>query len=161
MDFERLSSNIISLIDEVLKNKNLVNYIGFDGDNPSSQSISAKSIAPKGEKERILPYPFDTSFNEDVRTQLHIYYPNLAFQNNGHASQVVVFMDIVVHKSIWLLTDKGKKLIRPYQIAKFIVDTFKDRNIPNVGKIHFLEGAHTVINNQFEGFRLVATFTEF
>ncbi|MCR8994650.1 hypothetical protein [Brevibacillus laterosporus] len=161
MDFERLSSNIISLIDEVLKNKNLVNYIGFDGDNPSVQSISPKSIAPKGEKERILPYPFDASFSEDIRTQLHIYYPNLVFQNNGHASQVVVFMDIVVHKSIWLLTDKDKKLIRPYQIAKYLVDTFKDKDILNIGKIHFVEGVHTVINNQFEGFRLVATFTEF
>lgn len=161
MDFERLSSNIVVAIDQVLKNQNLVNYIGWNGNDPSLQSVVPSSIAPKATNERIFPYPFDTSYKEDVRTQLHIYYPSLVFQNNGKASQVVMLFDIVVHKSIWLLTDNGKKVIRPYQIAKYIVDTFKDKRIDGLGEIHFLQGSHTVINEQFEGFRLVARFTEF
>lgn len=161
MNFERLSSNLIAIIGEVLKNKNLVNLIGWNGDNPYSQAIIPSSIAPKGQNERVLPYPFDITYKEDVRTQLHIYYPSLTFLNNGQASQVFMMFDIVVHKSIWLVTDNGTRLIRPYQIAKHIVDIFKDKKITGVGEIHFLEGAHTVVNEQFEGFRLVAKFTEF
>jgi hypothetical protein len=161
MNFERLSSNIIVVINEILKNQNLVNYIGWTSDNPSSQSIVPSSIAPKAPNERIFPYPFDTNYKGDVRTQLHIYYPSFTFENNGKASQVVMLFDIVVHKSIWLVTDNGKKLIRPYQIAKLLVDTFKDKHIDGLGEIHFIQGSHTIINDQFEGFRLVARFTEF
>jgi hypothetical protein len=161
MDFERLSSNIIAIIQEMLKNQILVNYIGYDGDNPESQNIPPTSIAPKGSNERILPYPFDVNFRGQVRSQVHIYYPRLSFKNNSHANQTIVFFDVIVHKSIWLVVDKGRKLIRPYQIVNHIVKTFKDKHIQGLGKIHFLEGNHVVVNEEFEGFRLVASITDF
>lgn len=161
MDFERLSSNNVALISELLKNQSLVNYIGHTGDNPNSVNISPASIAPNGAKERIFAYPFDTEYNDDVRTQLHIYYPSFELQNNGYANNVVVAFDIVVHKKIWLVSDNGEKIIRPYQIIKYIMDSLKGKDIPKLGKIHFLEGMHTTINEQFNGIRLIATFTEF
>lgn len=161
MNFGRLSSNIIAVIDEVLRNQTLVNYLGWNGDNPSAQTISPVSIAPRGVSERIFPYPFDTTFKDDVRTQLHIYYPNLAFENNGHAGVALILFDIVVHKDIWLLIDEGKKVIRPYEIARLILDAFKDKNVEGLGELHFVKADHTVVNEQFEGFRLVATTTEF
>lgn len=161
MNFEKLSENIITIIGEVLKDKKLINYIGWNGDNPSQQSIDPLAIAPKGASERIFPYPFDVNFKEDIRTELHIYYPNLKFESNGHAGRTVVLFDIVVHKSVWLLTDNGKKIIRPYEIANLILNIFKDKNIKNLGKLHFVEADHTVVNEEFEGFRLIATATEF
>jgi hypothetical protein len=162
MNFDRLSSNIIVIIGEVLKNQTLVNYIGANGDNPTTDYvISPATIAPKGVNERIFPFPFDIAFKDDVRSQLHIYYPNLTFENNGKAGRAIILFDIVVHKGIWLLKDEGKNVIRPYQIAKLILDTFKDKNIVGLGQIYFVKADHTVINEQFEGFRLVATTTEF
>jgi hypothetical protein len=161
MDFERLSSNLVAIIDEILKNQKLVNYIGYDGNDPESKTISPQSIAPKGINERIFPYPFDVNFRDSVRTQLHIYYPHFTFENNSNASRVAIVFDIVVNKSIWLVSDGGRKLIRPYQIAKYIIDTFRDKHIDKVGKIHFIEGSHTIINDEFDGLRLVAQFTEF
>jgi hypothetical protein len=161
MDFVRLSNNIITIINEMLKNQILVNYIGHDGDNPESQNIQPKSIAPKGSNERILPYPFDTNFKGTVRSQVHIYYPNLSFENNGYANKTVVFFDVMVHKNIWLVTDNNRKLIRPYQIVGHIIETFKDKHINNLGKLHFLEGNHVVANEEFEGFRLIASITDF
>ncbi|OME53982.1 hypothetical protein BSK59_15485 [Paenibacillus odorifer] len=161
MNFGRLSSNIIAVIEEVLRSQTLVNYLGWNRDNPSVQVINPISIAPRGESERIFPYPFDTTFKDDVRTQLHIYYPNLAFENNGHAGVAVILFDIVVHKDIWLLTDNEKKVIRPYEIARLILDAFKDKNVEGLGELHFVKADHTVVNEQFEGFRLVATTTEF
>ncbi|MGG4105151.1 hypothetical protein AAXB25_14640 [Paenibacillus lautus] len=161
MNFERLSSNIIAVIGEVLKNQTLCNYIGWNGDNPSTQNVAPSVIAPKGSGERVSPYPFDVTFKEDVRTQLHIYYPKLVFKNNGHAGMAVILFDIVVHKDIWLVMDDGKKIIRPYQIAQLILETFKDKNVEGLGEIHFMEAEHTVVNENFEGFRIVATTTEF
>lgn len=161
MNFDRLSPNIISIINEVLKNQALINYLGFNGDNPSTTMISPSSIAPKGVNQRIFPHPFDTTFKDDVRSQLHIYYPDLLFENNGQAGVAFVLFDIVVHKSIWLVTDSGEKIIRPYQIAKLILDSFKDKHVRGVGKMHFVKAEHTVINDQFEGFRIVARMIEF
>jgi hypothetical protein len=161
MNFERLSSNVITIIAEVLKNQKLVNYLGWNGDHPSAKSIVPSTIAPKGANERILPYPFDTSYKADVRSQLHIYYPSMVFENNGNAGVALVVFDIVVHKSIWLLTDADKRVIRPYQVANFIMQSFKGKSIEGLGELHFIKADHTVINEQFEGFRLVARITEF
>lgn len=161
MNFNRLSSNIITIIGEVLKNQDLVNCIGWSGDDPSNQAINPSDIAPRGKGERIFPYPFDVSFKDDIRTQLHVYYPNLSFENNGHAGRAVILFDIVVHKDIWLMMDRGEKVIRPYEIARLILDAFKDKNVEGLGEIHFVSADHTVVNEQFEGFRLVATSTEF
>jgi hypothetical protein len=161
MDLTRMSSNLIDIIDEVLKNQELVNLIGSNGNLPVSTPVDPKSIAPKGVNERILPYPFDIEYEDDVRTQLHIYYPSFKFTSNGHANEIILIFDIVVHKDIWLMMDNSKKVIRPYQIANQIVTSMKDKRIGHLGKIHFIDGSHTLINKEFEGVRLVAKFTEF
>lgn len=164
MNFQRLSSNLIDIIDEILKNQELVNLIGYNKNFPILEPdtpINPKDIAPYGSKQRIFPYPFDVEYDEDIRSQLHIYYPNFTFVNNSKASEVIVIFDIVVHKKIWLMLDNGNKVVRPYQIVKKILEIFKDKRIGNLGKIHFIEGSHTVINREFEGIRLVAKFTEF
>jgi hypothetical protein len=59
------------------------------------------------------------------------------------------------------MMDNSKKVIRPYQIANQIVTSMKDKRIGHLGKIHFIDGSHTLINKEFEGVRLVAKFTEF
>lgn len=164
MDLTRMSSNLIDIIEEVLKNQELVNLIGYNGNFPilpPNVPVVPKDIAPKGSKERIFPYPFNVDYKADVRTQLHIYYPSFRFKNNGHANEIILIFDVVVHKSIWLMQDNNKKVIRPYQICKQIVDTFKDKKVGQLGEIHFVDGSHTLINSDFEGVRLVAKFTEF
>jgi hypothetical protein len=164
MDLTRLSSNLINIIDEVLKNRELVNLIGYNGNFPilpPNTPIDPKDIAPKGINEKIFPYPFDIAYEGDVSTQLHIYYPNFQFKNNGYANEIILIFDVVVHKSIWLMMDNSKKVIRPYQIVNQLVNTFKGKRIGQLGEIHFIDGSHTLINSQFEGIRLVAKFTEF
>lgn len=158
---EKFSSNIINIIDEILKNQEICNLVGQDGNIPVATPVLAKDIAPKGVKERIFAYPFDTNFTEDTRSQLHIYYPSFSFENNGHATEIVIIFDVVVHKNIWLMTDNKKKVIRAYEIVRNIVSSMNGKNIDGVGKIHFVEGAHTIVNSEFEGVRLVAKLTEF
>jgi hypothetical protein len=161
MDFERLSSNLIAIVDEVLRNQDVVNYIGYDSNEPESQSINPVSIAPYGEDERIFVYPFDVNYKGDIRTQLHVYYPEFELVNNANVGRIHVLFDIVCHRNIWLVMDKDRKLIRPYQIVKCLTDSFRGRIVPNLGKIHFKDGSHVAVNSEFECIRLVATITEF
>lgn len=158
---DKFSSNIIDLIDEILKNQEICNLIGQEGNIPVSKPVLAKDIAPYGVKERVYAYPFDIDFTDDVRSQLHVYYPSFSFENNGHVAEIIVIFDIVVHKKIWLMMDNKKKVIRAYEVAKNIVSSMGDKRIGNIGKIHFIEGSHTIINSEFEGVRLVAKITEF
>lgn len=164
MNLERLSSNLIDIIDAVLSNQELVNLIGHNGNFPiklPDKPVNAIDIAPNGKNERVFAYPFDTSYKEDIRTQLHIYYPNFVFKNNNNVSQVIVIFDIVVHKKIWLMMDNKKKVIRPYQIVNQLFKTFNKKRIGQLGELHFVEGSHLIVNSEFEGIRLVAQFTEF
>lgn len=161
MDFERLSDNIISIINEMLKNQSLVNYIGYNGNDPDSQTINPATIAPNGVQQKIFPNPFNANYVGDVRSQVHVYYPQFTFINNGHANKVMLAVDICVHKDIWLMKNGSKKLVRPYQIAKLIIETLGNRHIPSVGKLHFSNGEHSIINEEFEAIRLFASFTEF
>ncbi len=164
MNLERLSSNLIDIIDEVLKNQELVNLIGHNGNFPivaPNNPVRPSDIAPFGSNQKIFPHPFDVEYKEDVRTQLHIYYPEFIFVNNGHANEVAIIFDIVVNKKIWLMMDNGKKVVRPYQIVNQIVKSFRKKRIGGLGEIHFSNGVHTIINSDFNGIRLVAKFTEF
>lgn len=167
MNLERLSSNLIDIINEISKNQELVNLIGHNGNFPITSPftpVKFADIAPYGKNQKIFPYPFNTKIKEDevsVKTQLHIYYPNFTFENNNNVTQVIVIFDIVVHKNIWLMLDNGKKVVRPYQIVNQLYKTFNKKTIGGLGKIHFIDGSHVIINNEFEGIRLVASFTEF
>lgn len=161
MNFERLSTNVIDIINEILKNQKLVNYIGSNHNFPCPQTVDPKTIAPKGNDERIIPYPFDTTFDSEVKTQLHVYYPNIDVVNNGNVGRVAINFDVVVHKDIWLMLESGNKTIRPYQIVNQIVNTFKGKKIGGLGEMHFLNCSHLIVNSKFEGLRLVATCTEF
>lgn len=155
------SSHIIDLIDEILKNQELCNLIGQNGNLPVKVPVDPKSISPMGEKERIYAYPFDIDFTDDVRSQLHIYYPSFSFENNANVADISVVFDIVVHKKIWLMMDNKRKVIRAYEIARNIVGSMANKRIGSIGKIHFSEGMHTIINSEFEGVRLVARITDF
>lgn len=161
MELNRLSSNLISIIDELLRNQELVNLVANIGNNPLQTNVNPNSIAPRAKNERVIPYPFDVEFKSDVRSQVHIYYPFVTMDNNANVGKVGLVFDIVVHKDIWLYSENGKKLVRPYEIISQIFKTFNKRDIPNLGKIHFLDMVHIVVNENFEGIRLTARFTEF
>lgn len=157
----RFSTNVVEIINSCLKNQKLVNYLGFDQNNPEQATIVPSTIAPKGLDERFFVYPFSVNFTGKVRSQLHIYYPDFKFVNNTNAVQSTVFFDIVVHKSIWLVQQGTEKMVRPLQIADAIFETFNDKLIKSVGKMHFLEGHQIVVNEEYSCIRLVATITDF
>jgi hypothetical protein len=163
---ELLSTNIVQIIERCANSTNLAKLLYYnDSVNPmSNEVVPANVIAPFGSKERILPYPFDIRFKDEQRSQLHIYYPDLKFVNNAQVETGIVWFDIIVHKRLWLYSQDGKKLVRPYEIASEVTKLF-DGTIPNtkstVGNLDFLALGHVSVNEEFDAVRLEAKMTTF
>ena len=151
MKLQSLSKDLIGLIGNLLDNQRLAKMLFYTDAKPISQpSINPVILAPFSKSERILPYPFDIEFTEEIRSQLHIYFPRLEFINNEIVENILVYFDIVVHKSIWtILSENNEKIIRPYEIAKEVIYELKDI-------CSFNEMSHLAVNEEFQALRIEA-----
>lgn len=164
-----MSQKLIIIVDELLSNQNIVNLVGLNENFPTRTNVNPKDIAPMGKRERITVTPFDSDFVEDVRSEIRVYYPEFAFENNNQVNDAIIAIDIIVHKNIWLMEANGEKVIRPYHIASEIFDhfqakereKFKEDNIKKLGKLMFLEGRYVLINKEFDCLRLFARTLDF
>jgi hypothetical protein len=165
MKLELLSPNLVQIIDRCVKCENLGKLLYYNTQNPLTNiPVNPSVIAPFGSSERILPYPFDITFKDEERSQIHIYYPDITFINNANVEQASVWFDIVVHKKLWLYMQDNVKYVRPYEIASLITYLF-DGTIPNtkstVGELNFSGMGHVVVNEEFNALRLEAKMTTF
>jgi hypothetical protein len=165
MKLDLLSPNLVKIIDNCLRSEDLGKLLLYSTQDPlSNPPVDPSIIAPFGEYERILPYPFDVNYKDEERSQLHIYYPSMEFVNNENVEETHVFFDIVVHKRLWLYMQDGEKLVRPYDIASQVVSLFDGTiptNLDTVGKLNFLGMRHVVVNEEFDALRLQALMTTF
>jgi len=144
-----LSSDLVGLIGELLDNQQLGKLLYYTQSDPLNQpNINLVDLAPFGKTERILPHPFDIDYTADVRSQLHIYFPRMEFRNNQILEDIMIFFDVVVHKSIWTVRDEaGNKVIRPYEIARLLIHELKDI-------CQFFEMTHIAVNEEFQCIRI-------
>lgn len=146
-----LSDDLVNLMGKLLANQSLGKLVYYTVPNPLNQAnLILSDLAPFGKYERILPHPFDIDYTADIRSQIHIYFPRLEFINNQIVENVLVFFDIVVHKSIWTIRDDtNKKKIRAYEIARHIISDLKS-------VCEFTEMTHLSVNEEFQALRLEA-----
>lgn len=156
---ELLSDNLVLIINKLLENDNLCKLIYYNSKNPYNEL----PISNKNETlmlTKIFPYPFNEKVETELGTQLHIFYPELEIQNNVVVEEVVVFVDIIVGKTLWLIND-GQPKVRPYEIAKEIVNIFHDKSIDTLGQLDFFTIQQLNVNNVFSGIRLIGGFDVF
>lgn len=164
-----MSEKLIIIIDELLSNQNIVNLVGSNSNFPVNKNVDPKTIAPMAKGQRINVTPFDDDYTDDVRTEIRVYYPEFTFKNNNYVNDSVLIIDIIVHKSIWLMEVNGKKVVRPFHIASEIFDhfrvaereKFKSENMKKLGKIQFTDGRYTLVNKEFDSLRLFARLVDF
>jgi len=146
-----LSDDLVNLMGSLLSNMELAKLVYYTKANPLAQpDFNIVDIAPFGSKERIIPHPFDIDYTEDVRSQIHIYFPILEFENNQIVEDCLVFFDVIVHTSLWTIVDLDhKKKIRPYEIARNIIHELKD-------VCSFQEMTHLAVNEEFQAIRVQA-----
>jgi hypothetical protein len=146
-----LSDDLVGLMGNLLDNQEFGKLLYYTVANPLNQpNINVVDLAPFGKYERILPHPFDVDYTADVRSQINVYFPRLEFINNQIVENVLVFFDIVVHKSIWTIRDENnKKKIRPFELARLIIHELKEY-------CEFAEMTHLAVNEEFQCIRLEA-----
>ena len=145
------------LIDECLKNKDLIKLINYNEKNPLNQPnvTSPSSLVMK----KIYPSPATLEVPEEQEVNLRIFFSNGILQNDEVLNSRLVFQ-VVLHNNLWNIARKdGQKAVRAYDIMSRVVDTFEGKTIKTVGVIHFDGYNWQNINKDYSLYNLEATMT--
>ncbi|WP_154214031.1 hypothetical protein [Bacillus cereus] len=160
----RLSTNLIGIIEGLVKdNKTLAKYLENNVSNPltcKSFVDSEKYDCTKLIMTKVFPFPFDVDSTLQEGSQVRVFYYSGEMNTDTVVRDSLVVFDIILAKSLWLIND-GKPSLRPYDIADEIMKHFRDKSITGVGRLHFIEFSHLMVNEKFSGIRLFAEVTDF
>lgn len=154
MNVNYISPNLTIILKEILDNQILVKWLQYDDLNPLAQPDVTNSISLMF--DRVFPYPFDAQLQTEDATQLRVYTPLIYFSEDETIAGVTVNFDIVCAKRTLWLANTGSSVIRPIEIMKEIIRTFRGKTIGTVGKLKFERATHLYVNDQFDLIRLEA-----
>lgn len=149
---ELLSPNLIIILNELIKNQNIVKYLYYNQKNPLSQSnltLPATNLM----FDKVFPYPFFIDVETEEGSQIRVYYPKGRIEDGRVIEDTMVYVDILVAKTLWLVND-GEAKIRPYEMMKEIINHFYRKPIGTLGSLTFDEFTHLTVNDKFSGVRL-------
>lgn len=149
-----LSSNLVILLEEILKNQNICKLLYYQDSNPYNKpDIDSKSLM----FNHIFPFPFDVEAQHKENVQLRVYFSEIRFGKHQKLEFSVLNFDIICSKSkeVWLFND-GEPKIRPYELLSELMSHLSERSIETLGVIRFLKSFPIYVNNDFHGIRLTA-----
>jgi hypothetical protein len=135
MKLELLSDNLIIILQEIMKQQNLCKLINYNESTPLAQTdlvLPASSLL----RTSLFPYSSDdeTIVEDCVQLRVWVYTGNF---KGADISINDVFLDIVIAKSLFLITIDGEPKLRPYEIMKELINTFDGINISTLGRLNF------------------------
>ena len=151
--FELLSKNTMVLIDEILKNQNLLKLIDSNSRRPLQESDIVKVGTLVWNK--IIPAPFTGDVPENQETNLRIYFPDGRLENRVVLDTNIVFQT-VMHKELWQIFKGENKAMRPYEIMSEIVNMFENKSICTLGVLHFKRFDYKYIDKDYGLYNLHA-----
>ncbi|SDX95594.1 hypothetical protein [Thermoactinomyces sp. DSM 45892] len=162
MRLDSLSKNIVTILTELAKNEGLAKLLLNDVSTPFSSRLppidSNKILNQKSELCRIFPFPFSPEAHTEDHSFIRVYYPNGSFNENEVIAETQINFDIVVAKSLWLIEDGNRKLIRPYEIMSRVTDMLGKRSIGSTIQLKFSGWNHLSVNNRFDALRLYSEY---
>lgn len=162
MKLESMSKNIVNIMFELTKNDGLAQLLVNNVDNPFDPNLppvdKSKLIIPNDDSSKIYPYPFDPEATVEDGSFIRIYYNEGRFGSNEVIVQSVIHIDIIVAKSLWLINDGERSLIRPYEIMGRIIDMLGSRSLNSTIKLKFEDWQHLSVNRKFDAIRLYSSY---
>ena len=161
MRTESMSNNIIDIILSLAKNDGLLRLIVNNDDEPMKKPVklSVKDlIYPRNCNAKILPLPFDVNATEDESSFIRVYYNDGELNENEVIADSQIHIDIICAKSLWLINDGDKSLIRPYEIMSRVMDMLGRRSVNTKIKLHFNSYQHLYINSKYDAIRLYCEY---
>lgn len=149
-----LSSNLVLILQEIVKNQNICKLLHYNTSTPLS---SADITLPANNLilNKIFPYPFNQNVILEDCSQIRVYVPNGYLENNRIIENTDICFDIIVAKNLWLINNNGQSLIRSYEIAKELVNIF-NKNVSTIGRLNFKKFIHISVNDKFDCIRLIS-----
>lgn len=152
-----MSRNTMILIDECLKNQELIKLIDYNESNP----LQLPDIKSTGKlvMNKIYPSPTTLTVPTDEQTNLRIFFLDGSLQNDEVLNSRLVFQ-IVMHNNLWnIVRENGDRAVRPYDIMSKLVRTFEKKTIKTLGVIHFDNYGWQHIDKDYSLYNLNATAT--
>jgi hypothetical protein len=162
MKLETMSKNIVNIMKELSKNEGLARLLVNETSNPFDSNLPAidksKLIVPSSEYARIFPYPFDPEAQVDDSAFIRVYYNNGDFDSSEIIAESQLNIDIIVAKSLWLINDGQRPLIRPYEIMGRVIDMVGKRSLNSTIRLEFEGYQHLAVNGKFDAIRLYSNY---
>lgn len=162
MKLESMSSSVVDVISVLAKNEMLGRILAHDVKNPYNLTLTkpdpTELMNPNSSKARLFPYPFDPEATELDGSFIRVYYNSGEFNSNEVIAESNMNIDIVVSKTLWLINDGRKSIIRPYDIAGRVIDLVGKRSIGNITDVKFQGYSHLYVNAKFDCIRLYAEY---
>lgn len=163
MKFDSMSRNIVNILFELSKNEGLARLLVNEVKNPFDPSLPTidknKLIMPSSGMAKIFPYPFDPEATVEDGCFIRAYYNDGALGANEVIADSNLHVDIIVSKSLWLISDNNNKsLIRPYEIMGRVMDMIGSRSLNTTIRINFEGFQHLYVNTKFDCIRLYANY---
>lgn len=162
MKMESMSKNIVNVMNELAKNQGLAMLLVNDYSDPFNAKYPAidsrKLITPNASTSKIFPYPFDPEATTLDGSFIRVYYNEGEFNSNEVIAESQLNIDIIVSKSLWLINDDNRSLIRPYEIMGRVMDTIGLRSNPNTIRLNFNGYQHLYVNTKFDCIRLYSDY---
>lgn len=162
MRAQSMSNNIVNIMHLLSKNEGLLRLIVNNSNEPMVTPVNLKTkdlINPKSPDAKILPLPFDLDAKINEGTFLRVYY------NDGELDDEVlsnsqIHIDIICAKSLWLINDGGKSLIRPYEIMSRVIDVLGKRSANSTIRLQINGYQHLYINSKFDSIRIYCEYSD-
>lgn len=135
MKFDLMSRNGVILLEELLKDQELIKYVVYNDSTPQDKP----NITNTGSLifNKIFPTPFDDEVPPEQETNVRVFFPEGELANDEVLNSTVSFQ-VITHNALWNVRRKdGERGLRPYEIMTRIVDIFEGNTIKTVGVIHF------------------------
>jgi len=171
MKMESMSKNVVDIMFQLTKNNGLIELLtNNDGSLPllrdgtalsvkiESSDIRNKLITPNASESKIFPYPFDSEATDTDGSFIRVYYNDGEFNDNEVIAESQLHIDIIVAKSLWLINDGERSMIRPYEIMGRVMDMVGKRSLNSTIKLKFEGYQHLYINSKFDSIRLYANY---
>jgi hypothetical protein len=156
-----MSKNIVNIMLQLSYSDGLVKLLVNNVDNPFSSSLpvinNSQLINPDSIDARIFPYPFDPEAQIEDSSFIRVYYNNGEFDGEIIAESQL-HIDIIVAKSLWLINNEGRSLIRPYEIMGLVTDLLGTRSNNDTLKLKFTGWQHLAVNTKFDAIRLYSEY---
>jgi hypothetical protein len=157
MRMQQLSSHLVKVMKELIKNTALVQLVANDTGTPFTTPVANPDSLLM---TRIHPVPFDIQATTLDGSFLRIYYNQGTISGEEVVTETQIHIDIICSRNLWLINDNGNSLVRPYEIMDRVIDMLGKNSVNSSIRLEFDGFQHLYINEKFDCIRIYANHWE-